>query len=768
MWFSLSHGIVNEVYYPRLDHACVRDFGLILSTDQGDMWEEKRLPSHQTSRIAPGVPGYSIRTTFPQGHVVDKRIITDPNRDSLLERVRLMSPDDQTAGLHLSVLLAPHLVNRGGNNSAWLGEFKGSQMLFAEGDGVALALACDVPFSAASVGFVGNSDGWQDIAQHGRLTWRYTNAENGNVALAAELDFSQAKEFTLALGFGAVPAEAAHEARASLLAGFERAERPFVAGWQDWSGSLVDLHDELAAESATVIRVHESQSFPGGIVASLSVPWGSSKGDDDIGGYHLVWPRDLVESMGGLLAIGALADAARVVEYLRTTQESDGSWPQNMWLDGTPYWGGIQMDETAFPILAADAAIRNGSEVVPADYWPMMRRAAGYLVVNGPVTDQDRWEEDAGFSPFTLAVEVAALVVAADYADLAGESEAADFLRVTADAWNSTIDRWTYVSGTELARECGVDGYYVRIGTADQSGGSQAADRLVSIKNRLPGSSQAKAGDMVSPDALALVRFGLRDAHDPRVIDTIKVIDHLLKVDLPQGPAWLRYNGDGYGEHEDGSPFDGTGVGRPWPLLTGERAHYELAAGDFAKAKSLADTFAAFGQPHGLIPEQVWDGPEVPDRELTLGGATGSARPLVWAHAEYLKLRRSLLDGEVFDRIPQTYNRYVRDQNVPVHALWSSDLRCRTVEEGMVLRVLLPGPGTVAWEAGAGQPTDETRSIDSTLGIHYADLSTARLKVGSQVSFTVRTMDGRSQEKPHLVEVVASSRLTDSSRIVRT
>ncbi|MBK5266017.1 MAG: hypothetical protein JJE47_01145 [Acidimicrobiia bacterium] len=270
VWFSLSHGIVNEIYYPRVDHACTRDFGLILSTDGGGVWEEKRVAETETRHIAPRVPGFVTSSTLPLGHVIERRVITDSQRDALLQHVRLAAPDGLLSGLHLTVLLAPHLVNRGAGNTAWLGEYKGMPMLFAEGSGVSLALACDVPFLSRSVGFVGVSDGWQDVHDHGRLTWEYTMAKNGNVALAAELDLSAATEFTMAIGFGAGWAEAAHEARASLLAGFDYAEHQYVEGWQAWSSSLLDLHDEFAAESATVVRVHESQSFPGGIIASLS------------------------------------------------------------------------------------------------------------------------------------------------------------------------------------------------------------------------------------------------------------------------------------------------------------------------------------------------------------------------------------------------------------------------------------------------------------------------------------------------------------------
>ena len=150
--------------------------------------------------------------------------------------------------------------------------------------------------------------------------------------------------------------------------------------------------------SAAVLRVHESKSFRGGVIASLSIPWGFEKGDDDLGGYHLVWPRDLVEAAGGFLAAGALDDARRVLRFLQVTQEADGHWGQNMWLDGSPYWSGIQMDEAALPILLVDLATRAGALTMEERdrFWPMILRAAGFIVRSGPVSPQDRWEEDPG------------------------------------------------------------------------------------------------------------------------------------------------------------------------------------------------------------------------------------------------------------------------------------------------------------------------------------------------------------------------------------
>src|SRR4029077_19739104 len=309
---------------------------------------------------------------------------------------------------------------------------------------------------------------------------------------------------------------------------------------------------DLYRPSTAVLRTHESKDFLGGIIASLSIPWGFNKGDEDLGGYHLVWPRDLVETAGGLLAAGAKEEVRQIIRYLQAIQEEDGHWPQNCWLDGMPYWNGVQMDECAFPILLVDLAWRDGAlpETELRRLWSMVKPAAGFILRNGPVTGQDRWEEDGGYSPFTLAVEIAALLAAADLADKEGEQAAALYLRETADIWNDQVERWTYVTGTPIAAEAGVEGYYVRIAPPESADAASPAHGFVPIKNRPTGEHDREAWSIVSPDALALVRFGLRAPDDPRIRNTVAVIDALLKVELPAGPCWRRYNGDGYGEHD--------------------------------------------------------------------------------------------------------------------------------------------------------------------------------------------------------------------------
>ncbi len=746
VWFTLSHGILNEVYYPRLDQACTRDMGLLVTDGRDFFSEEKREATSTTSYPHEGVPLYHLTNACRSGRYrITKEVLADPQRDVVLQRIVFTPLVGALRDYHLYALLAPHLGNAGWGNTGWIGEYKGAPMLFAQRGNCALAVASSAPWLKRSAGFVGYSDGWQDVRRNKLMTAEYDRAEDGNIALTGEVDLlACAGEFVLALGFGQNAAEAAQRARSSLLDGFEASRNAYVRGWQAWQQSLLDLGDDPAGGSnlyrvsTAVLRVHESKRLPGGLIASLSVPWGFSKGDDDLGGYHLVWPRDLVESAGALLAARAQADMHDVLTYLHATQEADGHWAQNMWLDGTPYWSGIQLDETAFPILLVDLARREGAVSAQGlnGLWPMVRRAADFLVRSGPVTQQDRWEEDAGYSPFTLAVVIAAFLAAAEQADSMHEARIAAYLRETADAYNDSIERWTYVSDTALARQVGVAGYYVRIAPPEERCAPSPAQGFVPIKNRPTGASEAPATELVSPDALALVRFGLRSPHDPRIRDTVQVIDALLKVETPSGPGWHRYNGDGYGEHDDGGPFDGTGRGRLWPLLTGERAHYELAAGRRAEAKRLLATLAAFAGGGGMLPEQVWDAPDVAAPELFFGRPTGSAMPLVWAHAEYIKLARSLRDGRVFDMPRQAYERYVVQQATATRALWRFNQKCRAIAAGTTLRVETLQPATVHWTSDDWRTAQDTSTQASGLCAQYADLPTAGLHAGASVKFT--------------------------------
>ena len=769
VWFTISHGIFDEIYYPRVDQACTRDMGMIVTDGVDFFSEEKRDAEHEVAYLQAGVPAYKLTNTCKQGRYrIEKEILSDPARDVVLQRTHFTALQGSLKDYHLYVLLSPHLGNQGADNSAWVGDYKGEPMLFADRNATALALACTRPWAGRSAGYAGTSDGWQDLYHHKQMTWFYTAAPSGNVALTGEIDLTGAEGddvcFTLALGFGRNTFEAGQRALASMLDGFETASVKYIQDWQHWQKEFpkIKIKGYKPGEinvfeiSRAVMRTHEAKRFPGGLIASLSIPWGFSKGDDDLGGYHLVWPRDLVEVAGGLLAAGAKQDVRRVLLYLQVTQEKDGYWPQNMWLDGQMYWSGIQMDETAFPILLVEMARRE--EALNADQlarlWPMVRQAAGFIVRNGPATPQDRWEEDSGFSPFTLAVEIAALLAAADLAENFGESAQAEYLRETADLWNDQIERWTYVRGTDIAQKHGVEGYYVRIAPPNLPDSASPAQGFVPIKNKPISESELPVAQIVSPDALALVRFGLRAPNDPRILNTIKVIDAELKVETPSGPGWHRYNDDGYGEHDDGSPFDGTGTGRAWPLLTGERAHYELAAGNRKEAIRLLKTLDAFANKGGMLPEQVWDTKDIPERELYFGHPSGSAMPLVWAHAEYAKLCHSLQDDQIFDLPDQTSQRYLVQDTHSTLTVWRFKQKSHLLAAGTVLRIEVLQPARIHWSHDNWRTVEDTPTIDTGLGIYYADLPAKQLVHGKEIKFTFYwPEENRWEGQDFLVEV---------------
>ena len=308
------------------------------------------------------------------------------------------------------------------------------------------------------------------------------------------------------------------------------------------------------------------------------------------------------------------------------------------------------------------------------------------------------------------------------------------------------------------AGQFNVAGYYVRIAPKETEEGVPRFQENVHVKNVAAAEDTREAKHLVSPDALALVRFGVRAADDPRIRDTVTVIDALLKVETPSGPAWHRYNDDGYGEHADGTPFDGTGIGRGWPLLTGERAHYELAAGRAENAKRLLAALESFANEGGLISEQVWDSSDIPERELIFGQPSGSAMPLVWAHAEYLKLRRSLRDGQLFDLPPQTVQRYLTEQTGSPRLVWRFNHKIRSLPAGKILRIETLAPAVIHWSADDWATIQDATTHDAGLGIHIADLPTEALPEEKQIKFTFYWPDADHWEGADFIVRVGSAR----------
>jgi glucoamylase len=468
--------------------------------------------------------------------------------------------------------------------------------------------------------------------------------------------------------------------------------------------------------SHNVLLAHEDKTYAGAFVASASIPWGQVKSDDDMGGYHLVWTRDMVQTATALLACGHVATARRALVYLACTQEPDGGFAQNFWIDGTPYWSGEQLDEVAFPVLLA-WRLWKADALGELDIFPFVERAAGYLVRHAPITHQERWEENAGYSPSTLAAVIAGLICAAEMARAHESAELGQFLEEFADWIEGHLEDWTVTNDGVLHPE--IKRHYMRIRPPER-GEAYACEscgtETIRLQNRPPGTRyEFEAREIVDAGFLELVRYGVRRADDALMVDSLKVVDAVLKCELPQGPGWRRYNWDGYGQRADGGPFQGWGQGRVWPLLTGERAHYELAARN--EIGALIKTYEDFATCGQMLPEQVWDEPDLPQRRLRLGQPDGSATPLVWAHAEYLKLLRSAMDGKVFDRIDPVYERYCEPEGRGKRRrgleIYSQRRPIQKIAAGDTLRILDEKHFAAVWSDDGWKTTHTTPRIRS-------------------------------------------------------
>lgn len=729
LWFTLWRGVVTEVYYPFVDHPQTRDLQFLVTDGRSFFHEERRHLRYTMQRIGDHALGYRVSTADPDGrYAIEKEVISHPHLPVLLERVGLRRFHPSAEDLSLYALLAPHLDVGGWGNNGHVVRLADRQLLVAERNGTWLALGASVPLPHASVGYVGASDGWSDIKEHLGMAWEFDRAPAGNLALTAELEVPGEHEFTVALAFGRGLASAVTALLQALSTPYERLRERFLEQWDRPSRSLLPLAERPTARgnlyhtSYSVLLAHEDKTFPGAFIASLSIPWGYAKSDEDRGGYHLVWTRDLVQTATGLLAAGDVDTPLRTLIYLAASQRPDGGFPQNFWLNAEPYWGGIQLDEVAFPVLLA-WKLHRAHGLGTFDPYPMALGAARFLVTHGPATEQERWEEASGYSPSTLAVVITALVGAAQMARGRDDSATGEFLETYADFLESHLEAWTVTTqGTLLP---GHPRHYIRIHPVDVRDPHPNEDPntgMLRLANQPPGQTPTfPAKEVVDAGFLELVRYGIRAPDDPVIVDSVAVADAVLKVDTPLGPCWRRYNHDGYGQRDDGGPFSGWGVGRAWPLLVGERGHYELSAG--RDIGPLLESLERFASRTGLLPEQVWDGPDRPGDHLHPGRATGAAMPLLWAHAEYVKLLRSAHDGAIFDRIPEVARRYLHHRpHREAIEIWKSNRRPRTIPAAARLRVLAAEPFRLHWSDDGWRTFHDDDSHPTAIGVEYVDL----------------------------------------------
>ncbi len=724
VWLTIARGNLSEVFYPRLDEPCLHELRFIVAAPGAPPIDDATEAAHDVRWIEPGVPAFRVVSTHLEYRLV-KELACDPELDAVLVAGEFSAEmPDVLLYLQASAHLDPGshgcdgsvldrdppvlCLRRPGTPDSWM--------------------AVVGPFAEAQAGYLHSSDLLVDIDDNeGRPAGGWDSAPGGNAAVGARLGI-RSGAFQLAVGFAATRADAEEVARRAQERGAARAREELARAWRrqpDLPPNLLKVAGDgglLAKASVAILRSLEDKTYPGAFVAAPGAPWGEHVHDGNQV-YHLVWTRDLYQQASALLEVGDPEPALRALRYLEKLQRPDGSWPQNCRLDGTPHWGGVELDETAYPVLLAwRLGVAGALDHDP--YRALVRRAVRHLLVTGPATPLDRWEDGGGLSPSTLAAAIGALAAGAEFAGDAGEHLAAQYLRRVADYWNDRLEAWCYLRAFR---------HYVR---------------LNSDPDRPPARESA-----VALEFLELVRRGLRQPDDPRVRHSLTTADAILRSDLPGGPAWRRYVGDAYGETDSGEPWTpGSGVGRPWPVLCAERGHWALAAGETPAAYVRA--LEEFAGSELMLPEQVWDGPALPGKGLQPGRATGSCSPLGWAHAEYLKLLAALATSSRPDVVEPAQRRYAAAPPEAPAFVWHLGHRFGAFAEGRKVLVQLASPGTVRWSADGWASFQDAELLETGLDLWVAELPTEVFRPGRVVEWTSRHADGWVAEN-HQVRCVA-------------
>jgi glucoamylase len=699
VWYTVAGGVLSDVYYPTVDNTNLETLQYLV-TDGSTFTDLQARDMTYVTQAVPDSGGMAcqVTATAKSGkYTIRTEYITDPSRNSVLMRIHFNPTHKGDYRLYVRF---DSTVNgngggggdNGGPDAATVDQSAGHPVLVAS-DTVTTTnaanrdyaqpvyAALDGSFSEASSGFVGAvSDGLVQLDTAHGITTTYPDALGGNVVQVARVGLDSFGETELALGFGATKTEAIGTAEGSLGANFDKALSDYGKAWRAYDKALSKPPDtlpglkaktvgQLADEyylSVNVIKASEDKTFPGAIVASLASPWGQaiSAGDPAntyFGSYREVFARDLYEAWTGLFAAGDLATARDATRFLfERQQQPDGSMPRNSLVNGklAPDSFGTQLDEVAYPILMAQQLGLSDASL----YADHIKPAANFLAANGPAFGSERWEEQGGYSPSTIAAEIAGLAAAADLARSNGDASSAAVWLGVADDMQRSIKDWTLTTNGPLSAHP----YFIRL---SKTGDPNAAVSY-GVGNGGPILDQRAVMDA---GFLELVRLGELSTNDPDVAATLPVLDAAIKTTTPSGPGWHRYNGDGYGDRgSDGRPWapSGVGTGHLWPALSAERAEHALVTGDPAGAASLLDGMRRFASGVGLIPEQDWELPDlaasaygtdptVASIGFVNGGAAGSASPLTWSAASFVRLARDLAAGRNVALPAVTQSRYV-------------------------------------------------------------------------------------------------------------
>jgi glucoamylase len=706
LWYTLADGALSEVFFPSIDRVALHELRFFASAGGAPPVDDAGDGQHRIKWFSPGTPGFTVESTHHE-YRLTKDYFSDPEENAVLISATF-TPELPDVRLYMQA--SAHWQPGTEGNFGQVLDTNPPALLMRQQD----VWMCIVgPFSRGTIGYFQSSDLQVDLHDgDGYLTTSYDRAGPGNVAVGAEIGI-RAGAFTIAIGFAHTRADAEEIARQVLQKGAGNVRDSFERAWRSLSdlpqalGKVSGDEGMLARASLAVLRCLEDKSHAGAFVAAPCSPWGESNHNGNHV-YHLVWPRDLCRIATALLDSGDKPAALRAFRHLQSRQRPDGGWFQNWFVDGTPHWMSTELDQVALPILLAWRLGVAGC--LDHDPYPaMVRPAAQFLIREGPLTQLDRWEDLGGLSPSTLATSVAALVVAAEFAHEAGEHVAAGHLRAVADYWNDRVETWCSTPS----------GQYVRLAADPDHRPTEGA---------------------IAPEFLELVRYGLRRPKDERILRSLQGVDATLKVSLPAGPGWRRYAGDLYGEKDDGSSWDGSGRGRAWPVLTGERARHFFSMG--LPAAEIVRSLEGFAGPGLMLPEQVWDAADVPARGLYFGRATGSATPLGWAHAEYLELLVTIALAGFPDIVLPARRRYTEGGAQEPAFVWTHRHQITRLAPGRRLRVQLPRPGSVHYTFDEWKTFGEVEAIDTTLGVWVAEVPSNKLAAGSTFSWTAHYVTG--------------------------
>jgi glucan 1,4-alpha-glucosidase len=701
IWYTVAGGMLSDVYYPTIDNTNVETLQYIV-TDGENFTDLQARDMTYTVQAVTDTGGMACKVTASDKggrYSIETTYVTDPDRNAVLMRLAFTTKPKANSGLQLFVRFDPTVngnggggTGNGGADTATVDETIGHPVVVVSDPITAtnaanrdyaqpVFAALDGPFDEASVGFAGSeSDGLEQLDDSHTLTPTYSDARGGNVVGTARLALDGSGKTVLALGFGETDDEASGTAAASLASGFDAAFDAYKAGWNAYDATLTNPRVEKLAVSAAqrkqlkdayylsanVIKASEDKTFPGAIVASLASPWGQavSAGDPNntyFGSYREVFARDLYESWTGLVAAGDLDTARDATTFLFERQQlPDGSFPRNSLVNGkvAPDSFGTQLDEVGYPILMAyQLGLTDGSL-----YEDHIKPAANYVAAHGPAFGVERWEEQSGYSPSTIASEIAGLVAAAELATANGDADSAAIWLGVADEMQRSIKEWTVTTNGPLSD----DPYFIRLSKT----GDPDADIEYNVGNGGPTLDQRV---VIDAGFLELVRLGVLPADDPDILRTLPIVDDVIKSTTPSGPGWNRYNGDGYGDRaSDGQPWapSGQGTGHLWPVLSAERGEHSLISGDAAEATALLLGMRAAASGVGLIPEQAWEfdrivadpygtDPTIASIGFEPGQAAGSASPLTWSAASFVRLTADLAAKRNVVLPAATHDRYV-------------------------------------------------------------------------------------------------------------